>query len=277
MTPNALDLSIALIILLSTLVAYFRGIVREIFMLTGVALAAFVAYKGGHLLVPDVSKWMGTLPNPADEKPTVLSLLKPSVATDVIAYGGVFLLVFILMIVIRMMISHWVDAAGLNVADKVLGAFFGFLRGFLLVFVVFATCLYMAYAGEPDALPEWAKNSISVPILESTLIWTNKNIDLKSTIKTVDDKLQKINFDKTAKEAGDASTELKAEVKKEETAVQKSQPETPPAAVPVPAVTAAPVPASPAPPAAGKGPAPTPDAPSPQPAPAPASPASTAP
>ena len=271
MTPHALDLTIALIILLSTLVAYFRGIVRELFMLAGFALAAFVSVKGGHLLVPDVAKWMGTLPNPADEKPTVLSLLKPSVATDVVAYGGVFLLIFILMVVIRMMISHWVNAAGLSVADKVLGAFFGFFRGFLLVFVVFSTCLYMAYKGDTDDLPEWAKNSVSVPILESTLIWTNKNIDLKSTIKTVDDKLQKINFDKTAKEATDAGSELKAEVKKEETNIQKSEPETPPPAVPVPPVTAAPVPSTPssAPLPAGKGPAPTPDAPAP--------PASTAP
>lgn len=276
MTPHALDLSIAFIILLSTLVAYFRGIVREIFMLTGFALATFVAYKGGHLLVPDVSKWMGALPNPADEKPTVLSLLKPSVATDVVAYGGVFLLVFILMVIIRMMISHWVDAAGLSVVDKVLGAFFGFFRGFLLVFVVFATCLYMAYAGEPDQLPEWVKDSVSVPILESTLIWTNKNIDLKSTMKDIASRLEKVNFDKTAKDAGD---DLKAEVKKEETEVQKSQPETPPAAVPVPPVSAASVPSTPAPAplAAGKGPAPTPDVPAPQPVSAPVPPVATAP
>jgi len=266
MTPHALDLTIGLIILLSTLVAYFRGIVRELFMLAGFALAAFVSVKGGHLLVPDVAKWMGTLPNPADEKPTVLSLLKPSVATDVVAYGGVFLLIFILMVVIRMMISHWVNAAGLSVMDKVLGAFFGFLRGYLLVFVIFATCLYMgSYKGDTDDLPDWAKNSVSVPILESTLIWTNKNIDLKSTMKDIANRIEKVNFDKTAKEAGDAGTELKNEVKKEEKDIEKSSPETPPAAVPVPAVTAAPVPA-PSAPAAGKGAAPTPDAPAPAPA-----------
>jgi len=62
MTPHALDLTIALILILSTLVAYFRGIVRELFMLAGFTLAAFISVKAGHLLVPDVSKWMGTLP-----------------------------------------------------------------------------------------------------------------------------------------------------------------------------------------------------------------------
>jgi membrane protein required for colicin V production len=262
MTPHALDLAIGLVILLSTLVAYFRGIVREFFMLAGLALATFVAYSAGHLLVPDVSKWLGTLPNSADEKPTVLSLLKPTVATDVVAYGGLFLAVFVLMVIIRMMISHWVSGAGLTVADRVGGALFGFLRGYLLVLIVFATCLYMAYAGETDQLPEWAKNSISVPILESTLAWTNKNIDIKTSLKTIANKLEKINFDKVGKEAGNAATELKDEVKKEEVGVQKA-PETPPApaAAPVAPVAAAPVSAPPStppsgPPAAAVGKAP---------------------
>jgi membrane protein required for colicin V production len=267
MTPHALDLTIAFIILLSTMVAYFRGIVRELFMLGGIALATFVAYKGGHLLVPDVSKWLGALPNGADEKPTVLGILKPTVATDVASYGGVFMLIFTLMVVIRMMISHWINAAGLTVADKVLGAFFGFFRGFLLVFVVFTTCLYMAYAGETNDLPEWAKNSVSVPVLTSTLAWTNKNIDLKTTMKDIASRLQRVDFDKVNKEAGDAATELKAEVKKEEVDVQKSTETTPAVAAPAPAPAAqpvAPVTQTPVPPpdaAAGKAPAPpAPDA-----------------
>ncbi len=265
MTPHALDISVALILLLSTLVAYFRGIVREVFMLTGFALATFVAYRGGHLLVPDVSSWLGAVPNAADEKPTVLGLLKPSVATDVISYGGVFLLIFVLMVVIRMMISHWVNAAGLSVMDKVLGAFFGFFRGFLLVFVIFATCLYMAYKGETDDLPDWAKKSVSVPILESALVSTNKAIDLPTTIKGIADKLQKINFDKTAHDAGD---ELKNEVKKEETSVQKSQPDAPPAPVPN---TLPETPAAAAPPVAPVSAAPAPPPPAPAPPPPPAS------
>ena len=128
MTPHALDITVAIIILLSTLSAYFRGFVREFFMLIGLALATFIAYKAGHLLQPDVAQWLGATPNnPDSEKPTVLGLLKPTQATDVISYGGVFLGVFILMIIIRMMISHWVSGAGLTMADRVGGAIFGFV------------------------------------------------------------------------------------------------------------------------------------------------------
>ena len=266
MTPHALDLTIAIILLLSTLVAYFRGIVREFFMLAGLALATFVAFKAGHLLLPEVSNWLGVLPNPADEKPTVLSLLKPTVAANVVAYGGVFLAVFIFMVIIRVMVSHWVSGAGLTLADRLGGALFGFARGFLLVLVVFATCLYMAYAGEAEQLPEWAKNSVSVPILENALAWTEKNVDLRSSIKTVAGKLEKINFDKAASAAANAENELKSEVKHEEAVIQKA----PDAAASAPAVEAAPV----APVTASPEPAPAPT-PAPQPAtpaPAPAAP-----
>ena len=262
MTPHALDLTIGIILLLSTLVAYYRGIVREFFMLAGLALATFVSVKAGHLLLPDVSKWLGVLPNPADEKPTVLSLLKPTVAADVVAYGGVFLAVFIVMVLIRMMVSHWVSVAGLTLADRLGGAIFGFARGFLIVLVVFATCLFMAYKGETDALPDWAKNSVSVPILETALAWADKNVDLKGSLKTVADKIQKVDFDKVSRDAGDAASELKAEVKHEEAVIQKApESSTPPvAAAPVAPVTeapaSAPVPAL----------APQPEAPAPTPA-----------
>jgi membrane protein required for colicin V production len=271
MTPHALDLTVAIIILLSTLAAYFRGIVREVFMLAGLSLATFVAYSSGHLLVPDVSKWLGVLPNPADEKPTVWGILKPTIATDVVAYGGIFLAVLIVMIIIRLMISHWVSGAGLTVVDRVAGAFFGFARGFLLVLVVFATCLYMAYAGETDQLPEWAKNSISVPVLESALVWTNKNVDLKTEIKTIASKLEKINFDKVGGEAANAANDLKAEVKHEEAVIQKAPEMQPPAPAPVTPVVEAPVIAAPVQPVAVQPvPVPQPAAPPAPPVPPPA-------
>jgi membrane protein required for colicin V production len=244
MTPHALDISVAVIILLSTLSAYFRGIVREFFMLAGLALASFVAVKAGHLLVPDVSQWMNAHPESNNEKASVLGgLLTPTIATNVISYGGIFLGVFIIMIIIRMMISHWVSGAGLTVADRVGGAIFGFIRGFLLVLIVFATCLYMAYAGATDQLPDWAKNSVSVPILESALAWTDRNIDLKGSLKTVADKIEHVDFDKVKKDAGNAQSDLNAEVKHEENAVQKAvdTPAPAPAAAPVAPVTSAPM------------------------------------
>ena len=286
MTPHALDLAIGLIILLSTLAAYFRGIVREFFMLAGLALATDVSYNAGHLLEPDVSRWLDAHPGSTNEKASALGgLLTPTIATHVVSYGAVFLGVFIVMVIIRMMISHWVSGAGLTMADRIGGGIFGLARGFLLVLIVFATCFFMGYQGEPEKLPDWAKNSISVPILEDTLAWTDKNIDLRGDLKTVADKIEKVNFDKVSN--GEAINDLKAEVKHEEAAIQKA-PEVAPASS-GPAVTAAPVApvsAAPATSAAGGGPVPdiapppAPSAPAPATAgkaPEPPAPATTAP
>ena len=241
MTPHALDLAIGAIILLSTLIAYFRGIVREFFTLAGFALASFISYKGGHLLVPGLGKWLGVPPEGSNEKvDLVLGLVSPTVASYIIAYGGVFLLVFILMIVLRVMATRWIKEAGLSVVDRLLGAGFGFLRGFILVFVVYTTCYYLI---SKDKFPEWVKNSHSAPIFEGTLAWTKTHIDLDKMIEDrgngIAIKLDKVDLDKAGAETGEAAKELKAEVKKEETEIQKAIPETPPA--PLPSAPPAPV------------------------------------
>ena len=263
MTPLAFDLTIGAIIFLSTLIAYFRGIVREIFTLAGFALATFVAYKGGHLLMPGVGKWLGVLPEGGHEKADVLGLVTPTIGAYVISYGGVFLLIFTLMIIIRLLISRWINEAGLGVVDRLLGAGFGFLRGFLLIFVVYATCYYLI---SRDKFPEWAKDSYSVPILDSTLAWTKTHIDLDKIIEDrgsgIAIKLDKVDLDKVGKETGDAAKELKADVKKEETEIQKAVPEMPPAPAPEVqplAVQPAPQqPVTPPPPAAAPQPVPPP-------------------
>ena len=58
MTPDALDIAVGGIILLSIVFAYFRGIVKEIFTLLGLGLAGYTAYKGGHILIPEFNKWL---------------------------------------------------------------------------------------------------------------------------------------------------------------------------------------------------------------------------
>ena len=230
MTPLALDITIGTIIFLSTLIAYFRGIVREFFTLAGFALATFASYEGGHLLVPGLGKWLGVLPDSTQEKVSILGLLTPTMASKVIAYGGVFLLVLVLMIVIRLLISRWIKEAGLGVVDRLLGAGFGFLRVFLLVFVVYATCFYLI---GKDKFPDWAKNSTSVPVLGSTMDWTNKHVDLSKIIQDrgngIAITLDKVDLDKLSPETAGAAKELKDEMKKEVTQIQKAVPETPPA------------------------------------------------
>ncbi len=238
MTPVALDIAIGAVIFLSTLIAYFRGIVKEFFTLAGLGLAVFVSMKAGHLLVPGLNKWLGvplegSTPTAAEKAQKVLGILAPDLAAKAAAYGGTFLLVFLLMILVGFLITRWIKEAGLGVVDRLLGAGFGFARGFLLVFLVYVPCKYL---NDQKEFPDWAKNSISVPILQSTLEWSKTHLDLDKMIEDhggeIAIKLKKVDIEKLGAETGQAATELKDEVKKEDQEIQKAVPETPPAPVP---------------------------------------------
>ncbi|MDE2336085.1 MAG: CvpA family protein, partial [Alphaproteobacteria bacterium] len=196
MTPHAFDIAILVIILLSTVTSYLRGVIREFFILAGFFLAVFVTYTSGHFLVPGLDKWLGA--TGGHEKASIAGLLKPSMAADIVAYGGVFLLVFGLMIMARILVTRAIQDAGLTVVDRLLGGVFGFLRGFLLVFAVYAACFYLI---TPAAFPDWATNSYTVPVLNKTLAWTNKNLfNLNGIIEdhgsSIAVKLNKVDLDK---------------------------------------------------------------------------------
>jgi membrane protein required for colicin V production len=262
MTPTALDIAIGFIIVLSTLVAYFRGLLKEFFTLAGFALATYVSYNTGELLVPGVGKWLGVPPEGSTEKAKkIFDIVTPEIAADVVAYGGVFLLVFLLMLLLRMMFSRWIKEAGLTVIDRLLGALFGFARGFLLVFLIYVPIKYL----NQNDLPDWAKNSYSVPKLQATLDWAKTHIDFDKMIEQRGNDIAIVigKFDITKFGGKKATEELKDEIKKEENEVQKSAPETPPAPVPEPApapqqqnMPLAPVEQPPAPPPAQPEPTP---------------------
>jgi uncharacterized membrane protein required for colicin V production len=273
MTPVALDIAVGLFILLSVLVAYFRGIVKEIFTLGGFAAAVFTAYKVGHLLVPEFNQWLHvTEGKEADKSEYILGILSPALTSKVAAYGGTFLLVFFVAMLIGFFVSRWIKDAGLGIVDHLFGATFGFLRGFLLVFLIYVPCTYLI--GQ-QKFPDWAKQSRSVAILQGTVDWANKSFQLDKIIEdrggAIVLKFDKVDLDKIGSGISTEERELKDKIKQEEKEIQKEVPATPPAPVPVPVLNPPPQPApAPAsPPPAQPEPAP---APAPAPAQAPATP-----
>jgi membrane protein required for colicin V production len=227
MTPLALDIAIGLIIFLSTLAAYFRGLIKEVFTLLGLAVAVFLAYKLGHLLVPEFNQWLH-VPEEGDKTKTELvwGLMSPALASKVFSYGGTFLSALLVMILLGHFISRWIQEAGLGIVDRLLGAGFGLLRGFLLVFLFYVPSTYLI---EYKKFPDWAKNSFSVPVLQSALDWTNKTFELDKKIEDrgngIAIKFDKVDLDKIGAEAArQAEEELKAAIAKEEKEVQKGDP-----------------------------------------------------
>jgi membrane protein required for colicin V production len=229
MTALALDIAIGLVILLSTVAAYCRGFVKEVFTLIGIAVAVFFAYKFGHLLVPGLNQWLH-VPEEGDKAKVELiwGVLSPAMAAKVGAYGGMFLVVFVVMTLTGYFLSRWIKETGIGIVDRLLGGAFGFLRGFLLVFLLYVPCTYLI---DQEKFPAWAKESFSLPVLQSTLAWTNKTFELDKKIEDRGDagiaiKIDKIDIDKLGIDArSQAEKELKAAVEKEQKEIQKQVPE----------------------------------------------------
>ncbi|MFH1157846.1 MAG: CvpA family protein [Pseudomonadota bacterium] len=234
MTPIAFDLTVGTIILASTLISYFRGIIKEFFTLAGLGMALYVSYSGGHMLVPGLGKWLGVPPEGSSENvEKILGLLTPEVTANVTAYGGMFLLTFVFMVLVGRVITHWVADAGVGVVDRLLGAGFGFMRGFLLVFAFYALFSFLNI--DQKKFPVWIKDSVSGYVLQGTLAWADETFELHKKIEDrgggIAIKIDKIDIDKIGEESDQAveeMREMKTEIKKEESEIWTEEPEMPP-------------------------------------------------
>jgi membrane protein required for colicin V production len=236
MTPLALDIAVGLLIFLSIVVGYLRGLIKEIFTLGGLFFAAFLSYKGAHLLIPGLNKFFGVPMEGGDDKKgeLVLGLMSPELMAKVTAYGGVFVLVFTLTTLLGFLITSWIRSMGIGIIDRVLGGVFGFIRGFLIVFLIYVPCNYLITY---EKFPVWAKESKSVSILQNVLDKTKEVFHLNENIKDQDGKvtieLPKVDLEKAM---NSAEEELKDAVQKEEAEVQKAPEESAPPVENIPPV-----------------------------------------
>lgn len=227
MTPIALDIIISMIVLLSVMVSYSRGLIKEGTLLGGFFLAAYMAYKCGALLVPGLNDLLHVGDPDKDAGRKILNILTPEMAAKVGAYGGTFILTFIMITLLGHMMTSWMRAAGIGIVDKALGGVFGFLRGFLIIFLLYVAFTFAVK--DHNNLPDWAKESFSVAVLQKSVDNIKEYFDLNKNIQEDSDgvtiKIKKINIDELTNDAkekvNDAEQQLKDAVRKEEKNIQK--------------------------------------------------------
>ena len=139
MTP--FDLAILAVILLSTLFAFLRGVVREL-----IALVAWVVgFVGAVAFAPTVGAWIPEIPG----YPAVRYL---------IAFAVILIAALVIGAIIAGPLARVIRAAGLGFVDRFLGSIFGMLRG-LLVIVGFVLVAGLTTLPRAD----WWQNSALVP------------------------------------------------------------------------------------------------------------------
>jgi membrane protein required for colicin V production len=171
MTPMMIDSIVLIVILLSAIFATLRGFVRELLTIVNLVGAAAAAWVFADRMLPVTDGWLGvdrSLPaEELDKLPKVFGVVPPELMSGFLSYAVIFFGVFIILSLAGMSIAGAVKALGLGPIDKLLGFVFGALRGALVVFLFY---LPFGYFMNYDELAPWAKNSVSVPLLEKTYV-----------------------------------------------------------------------------------------------------------
>ncbi len=153
---NYIDMGIVVLVLLSAIVGFVRGFVREVFSLTTWVAAGVVAYLF-------YEKLAGQLPF--------------NIPNDLVRYGVAILLivlgVFILGAIINYLFGKAINAIGLGGTDRVLGGAFGVLRGALVV-TLMVLLMGLGLTTLTDT-PLW-KESKLVPHFVNAAEWIKKEI-----------------------------------------------------------------------------------------------------
>lgn len=122
-----IDGVVAVVIILSALLAYSRGVVREVMAILGWVAAAVLAFLFAPSVVPLVR-----------QIPMIGERLAGSCELSLIAgFGVIFALVLVLASLFTPLFSSLIHRSVLGGPDRALGFLFGILRGIILVAVAF--------------------------------------------------------------------------------------------------------------------------------------------
>jgi len=140
------------VLAVSAILAFFRGLVREVLGIgawIGAIVAAFVA-----------------LPYAA---PLIAPSVDPPWLVDALAVGGVFLAVLLLLKLVIAWIAHRVQRSALGGLDRALGLVFGLARGAFLA--VLAYILGGLFLPATERWPEAVRDSRALPLVDEGARW----------------------------------------------------------------------------------------------------------
>lgn len=143
------DFLIIGIILISVLISIVRGFVKEVFSLASWILAFWVAL----LFYPHLATLLADY--------VVTSSIR-----SFVAFASLFVVTLILGALVNHLISTVVKKTGLSGTDRMLGIFFGIIRGVAIV-----TLLVLAAGATPMPQDDWWQNALLLEHFEKLAVW----------------------------------------------------------------------------------------------------------
>jgi membrane protein required for colicin V production len=133
--PLIIDIIVLVILLISTIVAVLRGFLREMMTIVGVLGGLLAAYWAGPSVSDIIADWLGV--NPDSPPKRLFGMIGYDMVAIIAGYGGVFLVVLLLISLFSYLLTKSVHIAGLGPIDRTLGVFFGLARGVLIVAILY--------------------------------------------------------------------------------------------------------------------------------------------
>lgn len=149
---NTIDIIILTLVLLSSIIGFWRGITREVLGIFSWALAVIIAY------------FLHAWPEPLVGMLVSHEFLKETISTLV-----VFLVALIVLTSITYSFSDAVKGSVIGGADKILGFLFGAARGFLLISIV-AVGANKFLLKNSEKAPTLLKESKLIPIADTVIM-----------------------------------------------------------------------------------------------------------
>ncbi|MGZ9107210.1 MAG: CvpA family protein [Micavibrio sp.] len=171
-------------ILISAIIAFLRGFIREFLTIVGVVGGLAASYFGGPALQPVMRSWLGVREVAEGEEPQKLfDLIPMTIVADICAYGSIFLVVVIILTVLSHFLATGVKAIGLGPVDRLLGIAFGVVRAVLVLALLYLFPFILTTEADRD---EWFKGSYTRPTIEKATAWMAERIPEVPAEKTED-------------------------------------------------------------------------------------------
>ena len=147
---NLIDIAVVLVVVISGLLAFFRGLVHEVL--------AVISWIGAVL---------ATLYGFSYARPYAAEMITVPLIADMVAGTGIFLVSPIVLSVLTNFVSRRIRSSSLGPLDRSLGLLFGFLRGAALIAV--AWLVFTLLLPREDH-PEWITDAKVRPLVERSTV-----------------------------------------------------------------------------------------------------------
>ena len=151
------DLVVLAVLAVSGLLAFSRGLVREVLGLAAWAGAIFIAVWALPLVRPQFQKWLG----------------ENSPWADPAGFGAVFLISLIILMILSRWASAMVRASPIGGLDRTLGLVFGLVRGAVLLVLAY---IIAGMVVQVDRWPDVVLEARSLPFVYQGAKWAVERI-----------------------------------------------------------------------------------------------------